>query len=399
MAGSDSGAKVSPCTPRPLLGGAAPGGPLSKGPRVIYGQERPSGSGAGVKKQAARDLVARIEALDEENRQMAEELARLRRRRPVAPARHTAARAAAAPPPPAEVRADPPAASSRAPRPPSPPASPAPVVAPGAAAGAWVETTPGAFRAYRSLSPPACAAAALPATPPPAPILVGARARWHSPPAACCRAGPTEAARPSRAVAAAPLRPARPGSPTALFLAPAALSPRTGPVALLAPSPPSPQGASAAGSVVGLPEDGPGVYIVERPVALEPTSAIGDHSGALAVLHAGTLVRVLAVARVSTRIRGRIEHPPGWISLLDTEDGYRWAAKQAAQAPTIAPAASPPAGATRPSSRWRRARDEAAASRPGEAWNAGEAAVRAAADELNIESELGSGSSSSEAGA
>jgi len=47
----------------------------------------------------------------------------------------------------------------------------------------------------------------------------------------------------------------------------------------------------------------------------------------LASLDKGTHVRVLEVVRMpeQSRVRGRLEDPAGWISLLDTETGYRWA--------------------------------------------------------------------------
>jgi len=45
------------------------------------------------------------------------------------------------------------------------------------------------------------------------------------------------------------------------------------------------------------------------------------------MLPAGVFVHVVELQHLpgSGRLRGRIEHPPGWISLLDTTTGYRWA--------------------------------------------------------------------------
>merc|ERR1712217_1002614 len=49
----------------------------------------------------------------------------------------------------------------------------------------------------------------------------------------------------------------------------------------------------------------------------------------MAVLPAASYVNGLEVQLhgESSRIRGRIEHPPGRISLLNLETGYRWAAR------------------------------------------------------------------------
>merc|ERR1712048_525992 len=76
-------------------------------------------------------------------------------------------------------------------------------------------------------------------------------------------------------------------------------------------------------------DDSPGIYVVEREVAVEPSLNIGGYNDIIGVLGAGTVVNVLVVAESEKRIRGRIESPAvGWISLVDTEDGYRWAKKE-----------------------------------------------------------------------
>lgn len=47
----------------------------------------------------------------------------------------------------------------------------------------------------------------------------------------------------------------------------------------------------------------------------------------LTTLSNASLVNVLEIREVSDRIRGRIESPQGWISLLQPSNGYRWAKK------------------------------------------------------------------------
>merc|ERR1712194_14402 len=78
-----------------------------------------------------------------------------------------------------------------------------------------------------------------------------------------------------------------------------------------------------------LRDNAVGIYVVIRDVAVEPGLALGRRrEDIIAVLPVGTVINVLAVAESDRRIRGRIEHPVGWISLLDLEDGYRWVQKQ-----------------------------------------------------------------------
>jgi len=54
-------------------------------------------------------------------------------------------------------------------------------------------------------------------------------------------------------------------------------------------------------------------------------------SGIRARLGSGTRVKVLEVlgAAEANRLRARIEHPKGWISLVNVQTGYRWASRQA----------------------------------------------------------------------
>mmetsp|Transcript_72306 Transcript_72306/g.182335 ORF Transcript_72306/g.182335 Transcript_72306/m.182335 type:complete len:476 (+) Transcript_72306:72-1499(+) len=80
-----------------------------------------------------------------------------------------------------------------------------------------------------------------------------------------------------------------------------------------------------------VPEsDSPGTYmIIHDQTAVTPTEAIGESEGIVSKLSAGTIVKVLQVVNKMSaqRIRGRIESPAGWISLLDTAGGLRWAVK------------------------------------------------------------------------
>lgn len=80
-----------------------------------------------------------------------------------------------------------------------------------------------------------------------------------------------------------------------------------------------------------VPEsDSPGSYvIIHDQTAITPTEAIGESEGIVGKLDAGTIVKVTQVVNKmgAHRVRGRIESPAGWISLLDTEGGLRWAVK------------------------------------------------------------------------
>jgi len=76
--------------------------------------------------------------------------------------------------------------------------------------------------------------------------------------------------------------------------------------------------------------DSPGTYvIIHDQTAVTPTEAIGESEGIVSKLSAGSIVKVLQVVNKmgAHRVRGRIESPAGWISLLDTDGGLRWAVK------------------------------------------------------------------------
>mmetsp|Transcript_20358 Transcript_20358/g.64001 ORF Transcript_20358/g.64001 Transcript_20358/m.64001 type:complete len:665 (+) Transcript_20358:408-2402(+) len=79
-------------------------------------------------------------------------------------------------------------------------------------------------------------------------------------------------------------------------------------------------------AVDGLAEDYPGVYIITHKEAAV-TSKVCLAPPILAHLDAGMVVHVVEVVHCprERRVRGRIERPAGWISLVSLEDGYRWA--------------------------------------------------------------------------
>jgi len=89
--------------------------------------------------------------------------------------------------------------------------------------------------------------------------------------------------------------------------------------------------APAFSAISEEPEDSPGAYLLVDDTALTPTADLCSASDIVTTLHAGTVVNVLEVVhKISDkRIRGRINNPSrGWISLLDTSGGKRWAEKQ-----------------------------------------------------------------------
>jgi len=69
--------------------------------------------------------------------------------------------------------------------------------------------------------------------------------------------------------------------------------------------------------------------VIHEGTAVTPTESLDHSEGIVGKLAAGAVVQVTQVLDVarSQRIRGRLMHPPGWISLLDIESGRRWAVK------------------------------------------------------------------------
>eukprot|EP00930_Biecheleria_cincta_P076913 TRINITY_DN64147_c0_g1_i1.p1 TRINITY_DN64147_c0_g1~~TRINITY_DN64147_c0_g1_i1.p1 ORF type:complete len:461 (+),score=45.85 TRINITY_DN64147_c0_g1_i1:64-1446(+) len=74
--------------------------------------------------------------------------------------------------------------------------------------------------------------------------------------------------------------------------------------------------------------DTPGEYcIIHDETFLSRTVNVPTEEDVLGFLRAGSLVRVVEVVtnEFENRVRGKVHTPEGWISLLDTETGYRWA--------------------------------------------------------------------------
>eukprot|EP00435_Cladocopium_sp_Y103_P038064 s2099_g10.t1 len=73
--------------------------------------------------------------------------------------------------------------------------------------------------------------------------------------------------------------------------------------------------------------DSPGMYVVSQTVTL----TVGPEKGSAKIqnLNAGTVIQVLEVIHrlEDRRVRGRVEEPAGWISIVGTEDSNRWAVR------------------------------------------------------------------------
>jgi len=73
--------------------------------------------------------------------------------------------------------------------------------------------------------------------------------------------------------------------------------------------------------------DRPGMYVIthDTKVTATPWGGVG-----IANLNAGTEVEVMELITLQDepRLRANIRNPEGWISLLNTETGYRWAANK-----------------------------------------------------------------------
>lgn len=75
--------------------------------------------------------------------------------------------------------------------------------------------------------------------------------------------------------------------------------------------------------------DAPGQYVTIQNETFVGAAA-EDITASVSTLRYGTKVTVLEVAVLAERqrIRGRIEEPVGWISLLNSSDGHRWARRE-----------------------------------------------------------------------
>mmetsp|Transcript_66377 Transcript_66377/g.154251 ORF Transcript_66377/g.154251 Transcript_66377/m.154251 type:complete len:739 (-) Transcript_66377:93-2309(-) len=90
-----------------------------------------------------------------------------------------------------------------------------------------------------------------------------------------------------------------------------------------------------------LREDGPGLYVITHDhTAVTPGVLLAEP---IDFLSAGTCVNVVEVTRCDLcRVRGRLEKPEGWISLENTQDGYRWARRQSTWDTSTEATTSPP---------------------------------------------------------
>eukprot|EP00928_Gymnodinium_smaydae_P091626 TRINITY_DN75354_c0_g1_i1.p1 TRINITY_DN75354_c0_g1~~TRINITY_DN75354_c0_g1_i1.p1 ORF type:complete len:637 (+),score=118.08 TRINITY_DN75354_c0_g1_i1:147-1913(+) len=74
----------------------------------------------------------------------------------------------------------------------------------------------------------------------------------------------------------------------------------------------------------------PGWYVIHAERTYYTSDLIPSEDDILGVLPPGGVFYVdeVAVLPDSQRIRGRLEEPPGWISILELEHGYTWAVRQ-----------------------------------------------------------------------
>jgi len=325
---------------------------------LVYCHDEPS-SAPNANVQAAQKLVQKIEALDQENRRLQQEIAKLRRRRP-----------------------SPSGGRGRG--------SAAKTSQPGTVSASRVVTAPKVLvrPGCRSLSPPRAAAAAglRHCSPPASPRIVRVNIL------------PPRAFSPTQVTPVSPVQSPRP---------PVAVVPVCTVVPVAAAQACRRSAEERAGSreeafmrgwkMFHEQDDGPGVYVVEKEVAVEPTPSLGKYEDIITLLGVGSVVHVMAVMHSEKRIRGRIFHPTGWISLVDKEDGFRWARRQA---PLARPQSPPPTAMAQPSpeagagegqkkgalmSIWRQALLEAATKRAADTRSAGEAAAEAVAEDLREE--------------
>eukprot|EP00408_Alexandrium_pacificum_P006301 CAMPEP_0171223330 /NCGR_PEP_ID=MMETSP0790-20130122/35722_1 /TAXON_ID=2925 /ORGANISM="Alexandrium catenella, Strain OF101" /LENGTH=434 /DNA_ID=CAMNT_0011689301 /DNA_START=16 /DNA_END=1317 /DNA_ORIENTATION=- len=81
-----------------------------------------------------------------------------------------------------------------------------------------------------------------------------------------------------------------------------------------------------------------GMYVITHDnTKVSPQLALGADqqvgNASIKRLAVGSVINVVEVVPLmeAQRVRGRIENPPGWVSLMNTTNGYRWAEKLAAQ--------------------------------------------------------------------
>eukprot|EP00929_Paragymnodinium_shiwhaense_P028977 TRINITY_DN16709_c0_g1_i1.p1 TRINITY_DN16709_c0_g1~~TRINITY_DN16709_c0_g1_i1.p1 ORF type:complete len:1261 (+),score=294.99 TRINITY_DN16709_c0_g1_i1:96-3878(+) len=84
--------------------------------------------------------------------------------------------------------------------------------------------------------------------------------------------------------------------------------------------------ANGSGIASTTAEDAPGTYIITHPDT-GVLARVDASNEVIATIAKGSKVEILEVVKLPAlqRIRGRLADPAGWISLMDTSDGYRWA--------------------------------------------------------------------------
>ncbi|CAJ1417591.1 unnamed protein product [Effrenium voratum] len=83
----------------------------------------------------------------------------------------------------------------------------------------------------------------------------------------------------------------------------------------------------------GFEDDGPGLYVLRRTVFVSPSceNLDPDDDEIVDELEVGSRVSILEVAhlRNERRLRARLAHPDGWITLMNLQNGKRWATREA----------------------------------------------------------------------
>jgi len=99
---------------------------------------------------------------------------------------------------------------------------------------------------------------------------------------------------------------------------------------------PTAPAAQAGGAETSDKDFTPGLYLITDTAEL--TVELDRYSDSIDDLAVGTKVNVVEVQPFGTFVRGRLESPKGWISLMDTDDGYKWVKQQAVTPSPAGPA-------------------------------------------------------------
>jgi len=149
--------------------------------------------------------------------------------------------------------------------------------------------------------------------------------------------------------------PATPSAPSYAAVVVKGLVPTNGAATSMAAGPAplagaAPAPAPAPALLVGAEEDGPGEYVVvHHNTAVGPDLVPTDRIVANLPNGARVIVAELRNVPEKQRLRGRILDPPGWISLLNTQKGYRYAEKVLRAAGKAASLSAPVGLVQRPS--------------------------------------------------